>query len=165
MLLTVPILYYKPIQEQALKIKAGRKDRREERQWFRGRGCRGLQGSCEFKSNTVSFMFKGTFLFSKSHWSSFWNRQKCFDRLSVRSRRGAVNINSDKKVGEMFSTGVFKVMAHGDDLKAPLAPQHCQFCMGSRVSVHNKLIKTVKCAYSCSCTVCFAKRIVSCIST
>lgn len=31
MLLTVPILYYKPIQEQALKIKAGRKDRREEK--------------------------------------------------------------------------------------------------------------------------------------
>lgn len=32
MLLTVPILYYKPIQEHALKIKAGRKDRREERE-------------------------------------------------------------------------------------------------------------------------------------
>lgn len=31
MLLTVPILYYKPIQQRALKIKAGRKDRREER--------------------------------------------------------------------------------------------------------------------------------------
>lgn len=31
MLLTVPILYYKPIQEQALKIKAGKKDRREEK--------------------------------------------------------------------------------------------------------------------------------------
>lgn len=31
MLLTVPILYYKPIQEHALKIKAGRKDRREEK--------------------------------------------------------------------------------------------------------------------------------------
>lgn len=29
MLLTVPILYYKPIQEQALKIKAGKKDKRE----------------------------------------------------------------------------------------------------------------------------------------
>lgn len=37
MLLTVPILYYKPIQEQALKIKAGRKDRREEKRWRRGR--------------------------------------------------------------------------------------------------------------------------------
>lgn len=31
MLLTVPILYYKPIQEQALKIKADRKDRRKEK--------------------------------------------------------------------------------------------------------------------------------------
>lgn len=31
MLLTVPILYYKPIQEQALKIKAGRKDGRQEK--------------------------------------------------------------------------------------------------------------------------------------
>lgn len=31
MLLTVPILYYKPIQEQALKIKAGKKDRRKEK--------------------------------------------------------------------------------------------------------------------------------------
>lgn len=33
MLLTVPTLYYKPIQEQALKIKAGRKDRREKKRW------------------------------------------------------------------------------------------------------------------------------------
>lgn len=33
MLLTIPILYYKPIQEHALKIKAGRKDRREEKRW------------------------------------------------------------------------------------------------------------------------------------
>lgn len=62
MLLTVPILYYKPIQEQALKIKADRKDRREEKRQ-RGRGRRVLQRTCKFKSNTVSFMFKGTFLF------------------------------------------------------------------------------------------------------
>lgn len=59
MLLTVPILYYKPIQEQALKIKAGRKDEREEKGWVEG----GEGGTWEFKSNTVSFMFKGTFLF------------------------------------------------------------------------------------------------------
>lgn len=64
MLLTVPILYYKPIQEQALKIKAGKKDRREEkRQVEKKEGRRVLRGTWEFKSNTVSFMFKGTFLF------------------------------------------------------------------------------------------------------
>lgn len=36
MLLTVPILYYKPIQEHALKIKAGRKDGREEKRRVAG---------------------------------------------------------------------------------------------------------------------------------
>lgn len=46
MLLTVPILYYKPIQEQALKIKAGKKDRREEkRQVEKGEGRRVLRGT------------------------------------------------------------------------------------------------------------------------
>lgn len=47
MLLTVPILYYKPIQEQALKIKAGRKDGREEKGRVErgGRVGRVLQGT------------------------------------------------------------------------------------------------------------------------
>lgn len=43
MLLTVPILYYKPIQERALKIKAGRKDVREEKR----RRERGREGASE----------------------------------------------------------------------------------------------------------------------
>ncbi len=45
MLLTVPILYYKPIQEQALKIKAGRKDRREEKWWGGREGDREQEGT------------------------------------------------------------------------------------------------------------------------
>lgn len=70
MLLTVPSLYYKPIQERALKIKGkgGEKKRQEEQKRQVERGRRGgveevVQGTREFKSNTVSFMFKGTFLF------------------------------------------------------------------------------------------------------
>lgn len=47
----------------------------------------------------------------------------------------------------MFLTGIFKVMAHGDDLKAPLALLHYWLCMDSCVSAHNTLMKTVECAY------------------
>ena len=65
----------------------------------------------------------------------------------------------------MFSTGVFKVMAHGDDLKAPFALLRCWLCTDSCASVHNMLMKTVACAYSCSRTVRFAESFVSCIST
>lgn len=43
MLLTVPILYYKPIQEQALKIKAGKK--RQEGGETSGREGRGEEGT------------------------------------------------------------------------------------------------------------------------
>lgn len=49
----------------------------------------------------------------------------------------------------MFLTGVFKVMARGDDLKA-LALLHYWLCMDSCVSAHNTLMKTVECAYSCT---------------
>lgn len=49
----------------------------------------------------------------------------------------------------MFLTGVFKVMARGDDLKA-LARLHCWLCMDSSISAHNTLMKTVECAYSCA---------------
>lgn len=64
MLLTLPVLYYKPIQEQALKIKASIKGRREDKwQGEQEKGGRVVQETWEFKSNTVSFMFKGTFLF------------------------------------------------------------------------------------------------------
>ena len=68
MLLTVPILYYKPIQEQALKIKAGRKDGREEKGWVEG-GEGG--GYCEGPESSKAIPFhsclKALFCFSKSH--------------------------------------------------------------------------------------------------
>lgn len=68
MLLTVPILYYKPIQEQALKIKAGRKDRREEKRRVereRGGGyCKGPESS---KAILFHSCLKALFCFSKSH--------------------------------------------------------------------------------------------------
>jgi len=64
MLLTVPILYYKPIQEQSIKnLSWQQRQEGGETDGGGGRGRRVLRGTCEFKSNTVSFMFKGTFLF------------------------------------------------------------------------------------------------------
>lgn len=60
----------------------------------------------------------------------------------------------------MFSTGVFKVMAHGNDLKALLAPLHHWLCMDSCVSVYSVLTDTVKCACTHSSTVYFSETFV-----
>lgn len=57
MLLTVPALYYKPIQEPALKMNKGAKkeDRREEKRQVRGSWGRGVgvRGTPEFKSRFI----------------------------------------------------------------------------------------------------------------
>lgn len=56
MLLTVPVLYYKPIQELALKINRGTKkeDGREERWQVQGRGeGGGVRGTWEFKRTFI----------------------------------------------------------------------------------------------------------------
>lgn len=59
MLLTVPVLYCKPIQEVALKMNRGTKkeDGREEKRQVWGEVWGGES------SKAVLFMFKGTFLF------------------------------------------------------------------------------------------------------
>lgn len=117
MLLTVPILYYKPIQEQALKIKAGKKDRREEKWRIERSGGGVLQETWVFKSHSC---LKAHFVSLRGS-EAVLKWQKCFDRLSTLSGQGAVNIYNNKEVAEMFLTVVLKVTAPGDDLKAPLA--------------------------------------------
>lgn len=65
MLLTVPVLYYKPIQEAALKINRGTKKEYGKKAKRQVVGEVEGGGVCEGpeSSKAVSFMFKGTFLF------------------------------------------------------------------------------------------------------
>lgn len=66
MLLTVPILYYKPIQEQALKIKEGRTDRiKEKRRLERGGGY--CQRPVSSKAIPFHSCLKALFCFCKGH--------------------------------------------------------------------------------------------------
>lgn len=70
MLLTVPVLYYKPIQEPALKINKGTKKkkiggRRNDRQVWGSWGREvGVEVRGTHSSKAGSFMFKGTFFVS-----------------------------------------------------------------------------------------------------